>query len=278
MEKNEPKAIMILIDNSDMSINGDFYPDRLSAQLEAAGGLIHIYIKNSDVGIGVLAKGGPIVVSLCKNYNNYNNVISKLQEKLGKIQTGGSAKLVQAIRCAYLTLKNSEIKNRQVIAFIGSPNDLEESHCQKLFEEAKDNQISVSFVVMGNDVPNEYILENLVQSLQKSYTDAGKPNMLNVLIHATPFNMLLSDTVLSSPLNPSGNPDLIEDDIELEMALKMSREEASNEEIQKAIEESLKTSDRLNDPDIQDALMMGSRENNQNPDKSDSNNGQNQNQ
>ena len=54
MEKNGSNAIMILIDNSDISINGDFYPNRLSAQCTAAERLIHFYIKNSDVWLALM--------------------------------------------------------------------------------------------------------------------------------------------------------------------------------------------------------------------------------
>lgn len=62
---------MIVLDNSAWSMNGDYYPTRLGAQIECAGTIIQNKLdSNPENAAGLVAMGGRQVQVLCTPTND----------------------------------------------------------------------------------------------------------------------------------------------------------------------------------------------------------------
>lgn len=112
---NESKAVAILIDNSATSIDGDFYPNRLTAQLITAGRYAqHLFSENpnNQVAIGTLGDTefgirASFTTSLPKIESIFNNIVSS-----------GSIDLERGLKSAILALhhcNNVTSQNQQSI-------------------------------------------------------------------------------------------------------------------------------------------------------------------
>ncbi|KAH0790419.1 vWA-like protein [Histomonas meleagridis] len=232
-------AYIIIIDNTDSSINGDFIPNRLEAQKTAASRLIQYLSKQPNkplIGIGVIGKGGPgVITSLTDDQ-------VKLTDSILSIQTGGKAQLVHAIRCAFLAFNNTDTPflGKSIIAFIGTHNDVDHEKAAIIARIANENKTSINIVSMGSDVDNRNILEELVRMI----------NCSSYLVKAESSpSTLLSDVVLASPIGPGDGSQISYADIDPELALtiQMSLEDnqdndIDDEELKRVIQESLEDS------------------------------------
>jgi hypothetical protein len=74
-----PEATMIILDNSDYSINGDYQPTRWLSQLDAAGLLIQAKLEqNHQNCMGIALSGGKHVEIVCTPSNDITKVTSFL--------------------------------------------------------------------------------------------------------------------------------------------------------------------------------------------------------
>lgn len=74
-----PEAIIIILDNSNYSINGDYPPTRWIAQLEAAGLLIQTKMEtNQQTAIGLALSAGSQVEIICTPTTDQTKVNSFL--------------------------------------------------------------------------------------------------------------------------------------------------------------------------------------------------------
>ncbi|OHS96439.1 26S proteasome non-ATPase regulatory subunit 4 [Tritrichomonas foetus] len=252
MATSEPQAIIILIDNSETSINGDFYPNRLDAQKIAAERLIQYFFRKSpksQIGVGTLADGAFGIVASLTTCNN------KLDRSITTIKSGGTVQLVHGIRCGFLALhhRDPELVTKRVIAFIGSQHDMiDEETSSQLATYANKEGVSVDIIAFGDDVNNLETLEKFT----------GKLGIKSHYVRAESNSLILSDLVLSSPIGPGEmNRQLsvnIEDDPDLELTLRLSLEENQNEEdeeLQRVILESMKDNEEIDIDDIDDPEM-----------------------
>lgn len=170
---HSPQAIVILIDNSNTSIDGDFPPDRLTAQKDSAEILIDYFSKESSstqISVGTLSQDkSKISSSLTSDKRTLLKVLSR-------IKPGASINFVQSLNCAFLVLhhmrkpdsvKNSISYQKRIIAFIASKFDLEEfkSKSQNLIEKAQKEKVSIDIIVLGLDNPNSDDLQAFIESI-----------------------------------------------------------------------------------------------------------------
>lgn len=74
-----PEATIIILDNSDYSINGDYEPTRWLCQLDAAGLLIQAKLEqHHESCMGIALSGGKHSEIICTPSNDINKVTSFL--------------------------------------------------------------------------------------------------------------------------------------------------------------------------------------------------------
>lgn len=214
----DDQAVVILIDNSETTINGDFFPDRLDAQKIAAERLSHFIFSQSpksQIAIGSLAKDSfGIIRSLTSNFY-------KIEDTIAKIERGGPAQLVNVIRSSFLTLhyRHDDIKIKRIVVFICSEHDMTtELISSKLAQAANKEDVSIDIIAFGDDVNCTDILQEFTQKLHNP----------SFYVESTLSSTILSDVVLSSPIitrneeQPDAN---YENDPELALTLRLSMEQ-----------------------------------------------------
>lgn len=226
------EAVMICIDNSDYTRNGDYAPSRFESQADAVnlvcGTKTQQHPENS---VGFLASAGDRVEVLLTPSSDLGRMIAEL----GKVRQGGHADLLRAIQTAQLALKHRQNKNQKqrIIAFVGSPVFASEKELETLGKNLKKNSVALDIVSFGEVEENAPKLEKLLSAVNSNDTS----HMIEVPVGPK----LLSDVLLSSVIiNPDGgemgvgggeggdgfgfgiNPN---DDPELALALRISMEE-----------------------------------------------------
>ena len=272
---NEGQAIIIFIDNSETSINGDFYPNRLDAQKIAAERLIQFFFRrsqNTQIGIGTLAdESFGIVASLTTNDN-------KLERSIANIKRGGIMHLVHGIRCGFLALHHCdpEVRNKRMIVFIGSEHDMTDLKISsQLSQHANKEDVAVDIVTFGDEVNNKNILEDFISKIhEKSNFVSAKSN-----------SAILSDLVLSSPIGPGDfshqTDSNFEDDPDLALTIKLSMQQDDDPELQAAILESQKDNEPfqedIEDPELALAIKLSMQDAENQKDDNDTTNDKDEN-
>jgi 26S proteasome regulatory subunit N10 len=260
--KMQPSAILILLDNSATSINGDFHPNRLDAQKQAADRLVQYYTRNSaetQIGIGVLASEQCVVIA------SLTSDLNRIARAISLITKGGRVRLEHGIRCAFLALhhRDQELKELRVIVFVASEHDVTPAAAEKIVATARKESVCMDIIAVGDDVNDLDVLESIVVNLRSRST----------FLRAQVNSLILSDIVMGSAIGPGleahrriqVNP---EDDPDLALMLRMSMEDApsgfDDEELRLVLEESRRTdrpvTDDSDDPDLAEAVRMSKEE------------------
>ena len=249
---SDAQAVIILIDTSETTINGDFYPNRLDAEKIATNRLSQYLSRSSaktQIAIGSIgSRSFGIQSSLTTKY-------IKTSQAVAQAKRGGHAELEHGIRCAFLALRhrNPEITTRRVIAFIGSPHTLDEKSADKLAADANREGVSVDIIAFGDDVNDLDVLEGFTKKIQSQ----------SYFVHAEAGTVILSDIVLSSPIGPGeGSSQAVmdpnaEEDPDVALAIRQSLESANvgneDDELQAALRESL---EGIDDPEMRNAMRQ----------------------
>lgn len=224
------EAVMICIDNSDYTRNGDYAPTRFDSQTDAVNLVCGAKTQqNPENSVGILTSAGDRVEVMITPTSDLGKMISEL----AKVRVGGSADLLRAIQTAQLALKHRQNKNQKqrIIAFVGSPVSASEKELETLGKNLKKNNVSLDLVSFGEVDENTPKLEKLLGAVNSN----DSSHMVEVPVGPK----LLSDVLLSSVIiNPDGeagvggggeagfefgiNPN---DDPELALALRISMEE-----------------------------------------------------
>ncbi|KAK5211901.1 proteasome regulatory particle base subunit rpn10 [Exophiala xenobiotica] len=196
------EATMIVVDNSEASRNGDYLPNRFSAQSEAASLIFNAKTSSnpeSAVGLMSMAGTGPTVLNTPTT--NFGAILAGLHET--KIK--GHIRLGTAISVAMLALKHRANKSQRqrVVVLIcseldqkfGDKNDTEKE-LVKLAKKCKKNNVSVDFVAFGDATESntKSILEKFIEAVGGP---AGEGNYLAVI---PPGPGLLSDSLITTPI------------------------------------------------------------------------------
>lgn len=223
------EAVMICLDNSDYTRNGDYMPTRFDSQSDAANLLCGAKTnQNPENAVGILASAGDRIEVMVTPTSD----LGRLVTELNKVTIGGNSDLLRGIQTAQLALKHRQNKKQKqrIIAFVGSPVTATEKELEALGKNLKKNSVALDLVSFGEVEENAPKLEKLMNALNSNDTSH--------LLEAPVGPKLLSDVLLSSPIiNPDGeagggdggagfefgiNP---QEDPELALALRISMEE-----------------------------------------------------
>ncbi|KAK0656166.1 hypothetical protein B0T16DRAFT_316831 [Cercophora newfieldiana] len=249
------EAVMIVVDNSESSRNGDYTPTRFEAQADAVNIIFQNVVQgNAESSVGLMSMGGKGPEVLVTLTTDQGKIMDGLHRTKKKIR--GSAHLATGIQVAGLALKHRQNKSQRarIVVFVCSPVEEIEGDLVKLAKKMKKNNTNVDFVLFGDiDEDNHKKLE----AFNREVKGSGEGSNL-VVIH--PSGKLLSDQLISTPIllgegaGPSGGggagaeaggassedfPFGIDPSVdpELALALRMSMEEEKARQEKKAREE-----------------------------------------
>lgn len=249
---SEAEAIICLMDNSESSRNGDFYPDRLTAQINVVRELSFELERRSAknrVGFGVIANEIGIVRSLTLP-ETVRKDVDTLQNK-NRIQSAGQPQLGRAIRAALLSLRHGsdDVRTTRVIAMISAMSvDLMTEEQRMVLINAlkreneekkrKGKRLIIDFIVFAEDLemePFEEIrdrcweggpivrlfefrrtsdtLDDVVMASELILRDDGRRNL---------------DDEMDPELREAIESSLLDDDIAMQQALQASLESMRN--------------------------------------------------
>jgi len=205
---------MILLDNSQYMLNGDYIPTRLSAQTDAANLLVtHKTQSNPESTVGIIAMSGGIHSS-GENADGVELLVSptddmgKILGALHNIPVRGrgdsnisGVDVPASVQVASLALKHRRNKNGQqrIVIFVGIPlSHVKSKDLVKAGKILKKNNCAIDVVAIGELEENEQKLQELV--------DAANGNNEEKLCHLVtiPTGVLPSDVLIGSPIVHGG--------------------------------------------------------------------------
>ncbi|KAI5740828.1 hypothetical protein M8J76_007646 [Diaphorina citri] len=222
------ESTMICVDNSDFMRNGDFLPTRLQAQQDAVNLVCHSKTRsNPENNVGLLAMADSVEV-LATLTSDVGRILSKLHQ----VQPNGNINFMTGIRIAHLALKHRQGKNHKmrIIAFVGSPVDLEERELTKLAKRLKKEKVNVDIVSFGEEVVNTELLNTFISTLNGK--DGSGSHMVTVAVGPHLSDALISSPIIQGEDGAGGAPGSSyefgvdpNEDPELALALRVSMEE-----------------------------------------------------
>lgn len=226
------EAVMICVDNSDYTRNGDYTPTRFESQTGAVNLVCSAKTQqNPENSVGILTTAGDRIEVMITPTSDLGKMVSEL----AKINIGGSSDLLRAIQTAQLALKHRQNKNQKqrIIAFVGSPVVASDKELETLGKNLKKNNVSIDLVSFGEVEENAAKLQKLLTAVNSNETS----HMLEVPVGPKLLSDVLLSSVIISPDGEAGgaaglggeagfefgiNPN---DDPELALALRISMEE-----------------------------------------------------
>jgi 26S proteasome regulatory subunit N10 len=244
---------MILVDNSDWSRNGDFFPTRWEAQEEAANIIAQAKCEqNAESSVGLMVIAGKQVEILVTPVQDPGRILASFPS----VKLGGRIQLSTAVQIAQLALKHRLNKNQRqrIVVFIASPVEESEDALTKLGQRLRKNNIAIDVVNLESGNPEQ---NSKLQKLVEATKDAADNSHY---VQVSPGIQLLSDTLLSSPILNSGEGGQAGGvggmnefggaagmDPELEMALRISLEEEKAREQKKKDDDTKKDAPKTDD-------------------------------
>mmetsp|Transcript_68351 Transcript_68351/g.153507 ORF Transcript_68351/g.153507 Transcript_68351/m.153507 type:complete len:446 (-) Transcript_68351:52-1389(-) len=191
------EAVMVCIDNSDYTRNGDYMPTRFDSQTDAVNLLCGAKTnQNPENSIGLLTTAGDRIEVLITPTSDLGKILAELP----KMKIGGNSDLLRAIQTAQLALKHRQNKNQKqrIIAFVGGPVVASDRELEMLGKNLKKNNVSIDIVSFGEVEDNTPKLEKLLTAVNSSETSH--------LVEVPVGPKLLSDVLLTSVIvNPDGD-------------------------------------------------------------------------
>lgn len=239
------EAVMVCIDNSDFTRNGDYIPTRYAAQTDAVNIVCNAKTQqNMENSVGMLTTAGDRVEVIITPSTDLGKMINELQ----KVQIKGSSDILRGIQTAQLALKHRQNKNQKqrIVAFVGSPIAASEKEMETLGKNLKKNNVSLDLVSFGEVEENTAKLEKLLAAVNSN----DSSHILEIPVGPK----MLSDVLLSSAIiSPDGetheggmgggdgfgfgiDPN---EDPELALALRISMEEDRQRQEQQAASEAV---------------------------------------
>jgi len=241
------EAVMLVIDNSESSRNGDYAPNRFDAQADAINIIFdHITNSNPESSVGLMSMGGKGPEVLSTLTTERGNLLEGIHRTRKKIS--GSAHLATGIQIASLALKHRQNKSQRqrIIVFVCSPILDDEKKLVSLAKKMKKGNLDIDFVLFGE-------IEDDVQKKLEAFNNAVKGNNdSSHLVVIPPSGQLLSDQLISTEIvmgeaaagGSGGGGDAGGDyggfdfdpsaDPELALALRMSMEEENARQARQA--------------------------------------------
>ena len=234
------EAIILCLDNSDWTRNGDYFPTRFQTQIEAANLIIENRCEsNPENSLGIMTMAGKRVEMI----STLTNDESRLLNSMSRIPLNGECDIAATLSIAILCLKHRINKNQKqrIILFVGSPVKATKEHLIQIGKKLKKYNVAVDIISFGNVDENRESLNTLLNEVNNSD---------NSSILEVPVGSFIMDTLLSSPImgqnnlvgavpgeqggNPQGNQmqmgGLSQFERDMNLALQMSLQEAQKDQ------------------------------------------------
>jgi 26S proteasome regulatory subunit N10 len=196
--RTSSRAVVILLDNTSSSIDGDFFPTRLEAQkltVERYAQFLFGLDSMSQIAISTLSSTQYGVRA------SFTNSCTRLARVVPLISASpGILQLVNGIQWAVLALKHSrsDILIKRIIAFVGAAHDvLTFGIASEISDLLSSANVFLDIVVLGKDVEHVSALRRMIPPrLSRECTFLEVPESATVL----------SDNVLASPIGAGDRP------------------------------------------------------------------------
>ena len=192
------ESCMILLDNSEYMRNGDYVPNRLEAQHDAANLLVGAKTQSHPESTVGVSAGTELLVSPTDDVGKILNALHGLPMRSAQPNVAAS------VQVASLALKHRRNKNgsQRIVLFVGSPLDeMETRALAKAGRQLKKNNVSIDVVAMGELEANEDKLRELVDAANGRSEEGAERTCHLVTI---PAGVLPSDVLASSPIVHGG--------------------------------------------------------------------------
>lgn len=189
------EAVMVCVDNSDFTRNGDYAPTRFVSQTDAVQIVCSSKtLQNPENSVGILATAGDRIEVLITPTMD----LGKMVAEIAKVKIQGVSDLLRGIQTAQLALKHRQNKNQKqrIVAFVGSPVTATERELEVLGKNLKKNNVSLDLVSFGEVEENTAKLDKLLNAVNSGDTS----HVLTVPVGPK----LISDVLLSSPILSDG--------------------------------------------------------------------------
>ncbi|KAI0443118.1 26S proteasome non-ATPase regulatory subunit 4 [Xylaria telfairii] len=189
------QAVMLVVDNSESSRNGDYTPSRFDAQVDAINILFDSVTQgNPESSVGLMSMGGKGPEVLSTLTTERGKLLEGLHRTKKKIS--GSSHLATGIQIASLALKHRQNKSQRqrIIVFVCSPVADDEKKLVSLAKKMKKGNIDIDFILFGD------LNDDDVQKKLEAFNNVVKGNDNSHLIVIPPSGKLLSDQLLSTPI------------------------------------------------------------------------------
>jgi 26S proteasome regulatory subunit N10 len=189
------EAVMVVVDNSESSRNGDYQPTRFDSQVDAVNITFQSITQgNPESSVGLMSMGGKgpeVLVTLTTEQGKILEGLHRTKKKIG-----GSSHLKTGIQVATLALKHRQNRSQRqrIIVFVCSPVEESEKELTTLAKKMKKANISVDFVLFGD------LDDDSTKNKLQLFIDTVKTNEGCHLVVIPPSSKLLSDQLVSSPI------------------------------------------------------------------------------
>ncbi|UKZ81056.1 hypothetical protein TrVFT333_008824 [Trichoderma virens FT-333] len=233
------EAVMVVVDNSESSRNGDYQPTRFDSQVDAVNVLFQSITQgNPESSVGLMSMGG-----------KGPEVLVTLTTEQGKILEGLHRTKKKIARPQAPTEPIPAPTNNSICLL---PVEDQEKELVQLAKKMKKGNISVDFVLFGD------LDDDATQKKLQAFNEAVKGNEGSHLVVIPPSSKLLSDQLISTPImlgegagagagGAGGNDEFefgfdpaIEPELALALRMSMEEEKARQEKLAKEQEEEAK--------------------------------------
>ncbi|PHH59699.1 hypothetical protein CDD81_2645 [Ophiocordyceps australis] len=189
------EAVMVVVDNSESSRNGDYQPTRFDSQVDAVTVLFQSITQgNPESSVGLMSMGGKgpeVLVTLTTEQGKILDGLHRTKKKIG-----GSSHLKRGIQIAALALKHRQNRSQRqrIIVFVCSPIEEDEKELTLLAKKMKKGNTLVDFVLFGD------LDDDKTQKKLEAFNTAVKGNEGSHLVVIPPSSKLLSDQLISTPV------------------------------------------------------------------------------
>ncbi|KAH7171220.1 26S proteasome regulatory subunit S5A, multiubiquitin chain binding protein [Dactylonectria macrodidyma] len=198
------EAVMVVVDNSESSRNGDYQPTRFESQADAAVILFQTITQgNPESSVGLMSMGGKgpeVLVTLTTEQGKILDGLHRTKKKIG-----GSSHLKTGIQVATLALKHRQNRSQRqrIIVFVCSPVEETDKELTTLAKKMKKANVAVDFILFGD------LDDDTTQKKLQLFIDTVKTNDGCHLVVIPPSSKLLSDQLIATPIllgeNASGS-------------------------------------------------------------------------
>ncbi|KAH6723612.1 26S proteasome regulatory subunit S5A, multiubiquitin chain binding protein [Leptodontidium sp. 2 PMI_412] len=188
------EAVMVVVDNSESSRNGDYTPTRYEAQSDAVSLIFSAITQaNPESSVGLMSMGGKGPEVLVTLTTDHGKILEGLHRTKSKIR--GGSHLATGIQIAGLALKHRQNKSQRqrIIVFTCSPIPDDEKSLTKLAKKMKKNTVSIDFVAFGE-------LDDDTTKKLTSFNENVKGGEGSHIAIIPPGPGLLSDQLVTSPI------------------------------------------------------------------------------